>query len=72
MNFDKWYRSIYPVAVEADVFKLLQDAWRQSALTEREACVEIADEWAMSYVEVDTAALQVGKYIARERGLSDA
>lgn len=67
MSFANWYRNKFPLTVEADVFKLLEEAWAQSASEEREACAEIANEWAMSYVEVDTAALQVGKYIKTER-----
>ncbi len=50
-------------AVKGDLVKLVELAQAE----EREACCEIADEWAMSYVEVDSAALGVGKYIQQER-----
>ena len=48
MSFHSWYQSIYPVTVEADIFKLLESAWEQSKKEEREACVQKAALWALT------------------------
>ena len=75
MSFHSWYQSIYPVTVEADIFKLLESSWEQSKKEEREAnnnfplepTDEMRESGAKRLVSVEADTDWLDKFTALQR-----